>query len=61
MLGTCGECGGIIIWVECPTGGWWAHKNHPDDNHGAKGPDVDESMDAHGDIVTNYYKAIIKK
>jgi hypothetical protein len=32
----CVECGGIIHWQECPTGGWWIHENHPADDHDGK-------------------------
>lgn len=34
--GTCGVCEGRAYWVECPTGGWWAHVRHPLDNHDAE-------------------------
>lgn len=31
----CGDCGGVIHWIESPTGGWWAHEEHPEDEHDA--------------------------
>lgn len=31
----CKNCGGRIQWVECPTGGWWSHEVHPEDDHDA--------------------------
>ena len=33
---TCGICYTDIFWQECPTGGWWIHRNHPCDNHDAE-------------------------
>jgi hypothetical protein len=32
---TCVRCNGRIRWLDCPTGGWWAHEEHPADNHDA--------------------------
>lgn len=32
----CGVCSGVVGWVDCPTGGWWAHETHPADEHDAK-------------------------
>lgn len=32
----CLHCTGAIGWIDCPTGGWWAHTQHPDDNHDAQ-------------------------
>jgi hypothetical protein len=32
---TCQHCSGAIEWVDCPTGGWWAHAVHPADHHDA--------------------------
>ena len=29
----CRECEGLIYWISCPTGGWWKHTAHPDDDH----------------------------
>ena len=35
-LADCQQCGGQIGWIDCPTGGWWAHNQHPADNHDAQ-------------------------
>jgi hypothetical protein len=32
---TCRVCGDVIGWIDCPTGGWWKHTNHPADDHDA--------------------------
>ena len=32
----CQQCDGRIWWIDCPTGGWWAHNQHPVDNHDAQ-------------------------
>lgn len=32
----CVTCGGLIGWIACPTGGWWAHRQHPADGHDAR-------------------------
>lgn len=34
-LEQCATCGGAIGWIDCPTGGWWAHEHHPEDDHDA--------------------------
>lgn len=34
--GTCAVCGGGIRYQACPTGGWWIHDTHPDDDHDAR-------------------------
>jgi hypothetical protein len=31
----CGICDTPVGWVNCPTGGWWAHEQHPADGHDA--------------------------
>ena len=31
----CLICMDTIYFQECPTGGWWIHEHHPDDNHDA--------------------------
>lgn len=31
----CGVCGHRVGWIDCPTGGWWAHEVHPSDDHDA--------------------------
>jgi hypothetical protein len=33
---TCAVCSGVIGWIDCPTGGWWAHEQHPADDHDAR-------------------------
>lgn len=32
----CTTCQQPIHWVDCPTGGWWRHDQHPADNHDAE-------------------------
>lgn len=32
----CRRCGGPAEWIDCPTGGWWAHDVHPADGHDAE-------------------------
>ncbi|MPY47094.1 hypothetical protein [Streptomyces acidicola] len=32
---TCRTCVTPIAYVDCPTGGWWAHDTHPADGHDA--------------------------
>lgn len=34
--GDCAHCGALIEWIDCPTGGWWAHDVHPADDHDAE-------------------------
>lgn len=31
----CDTCDTGIHWIDCPTGGWWAHDHHPADDHDA--------------------------
>jgi hypothetical protein len=31
----CLHCEAGVAWVDAPTGGWWAHGIHPDDDHDA--------------------------
>ena len=31
----CAKCGHDIRWVDCPTGGWWSHLEHPENGHDA--------------------------
>ncbi|WBP89492.1 hypothetical protein [Kitasatospora cathayae] len=33
---TCTTCHTAIHWIDCPTGGWWRHDQHPADNHDAE-------------------------
>jgi hypothetical protein len=30
---TCRTCTGALCWIDGNTGGWWAHHQHPADNH----------------------------
>jgi hypothetical protein len=32
----CTVCSTDIFWQDAPTGGWWIHREHPDDDHDAK-------------------------
>ncbi|MGY1896171.1 hypothetical protein [Nocardia gipuzkoensis] len=49
----CEGCGNRINWIECPTGGWWAHETHPDDNHDAvTSLHPLEDMNSRGEWVT---------
>ncbi|MYT26088.1 hypothetical protein GTW69_38460 [Streptomyces sp. SID7760] len=32
----CQHCRTQIQWIDCPTGGWWAHDDHPADDHDAE-------------------------
>lgn len=32
---SCRTCKGTIGYIDAPTGGWWAHVNHPKDHHEA--------------------------
>lgn len=34
----CDICGGRMVWVPCPTGGWWSHDRHPADEHDGVAP-----------------------
>lgn len=34
-LGTCSVCRAPIDYIESPTATWWAHRDHPGDNHDA--------------------------
>lgn len=31
----CKVCEDLVYWIDCPTGGWWAHVTHPRDGHDA--------------------------
>lgn len=47
---TCNRCYTICYWIDCPTGGWWAHIVHPDDGHDADpGYSPPEQMDDNGE------------
>lgn len=32
----CATCETPVGWIDCPTGGWWAHATHPADGHDAQ-------------------------
>lgn len=32
----CTVCHERVVWIDCPTGGWWAHDVHPSDDHDAE-------------------------
>ncbi|MCG6493398.1 hypothetical protein [Kitasatospora sp. A2-31] len=34
----CAVCRTAIEWIDCPTGGWWRHDQHPADDHDAFPP-----------------------
>jgi hypothetical protein len=40
----CARCQTPIYWQECPTGGWWIHFQHPEDNHDGTPMDLPEEM-----------------
>lgn len=51
---TCRTCVTPIGYVDCPTGGWWAHDQHPADDHDAipaAWVDGDPLMEAIADAV----------
>ncbi|OLT97693.1 hypothetical protein BKG60_04820 [Mycobacterium syngnathidarum] len=56
MCKTCAEQGRrvhVCVWISCPTGGWWSHREHPDDNHDAEiGWQPEEAMDDQGHVFT---------
>jgi DNA-binding CsgD family transcriptional regulator len=37
----CTTCGQPCGWIDCPTGGWWAHASHPADGHDAAADETD--------------------
>lgn len=50
----CQTCGGVIGWIECPTGGWWAHEVHLTDDHDAEPvepPTTEHDDDPTGDTI----------
>jgi len=53
---TCAEQGRevhVCDWISCPTGGWWSHRIHPEDNHDANiGWQPDQEMDDQGHLYT---------
>jgi hypothetical protein len=43
----------VCVWIPCPTGGWWSHQEHPDDNHGAEiGWQPEQDMNRQGHVFT---------
>ncbi|MFE7744428.1 hypothetical protein [Nocardia sp. NPDC057455] len=53
ITATCTVCGTGIHWIECPTGGWWAHEVHPADHHDAATlVEVEEDMTNDGWWIT---------
>lgn len=38
MTASCEVCEEIMVWIECPTGGWWRHVDHPADDHDGEAP-----------------------
>lgn len=51
----CTVCSTDIFWQDAPTGGWWIHREHPDDGHDAL-PDLDVPV---ATLVAGYSKAVI--
>lgn len=39
----CKVCGEPMQWIDCPTGGWWSHLEHPADDHDGEAPAPDHS------------------
>lgn len=37
-IDSCNVCEEIMYWVDCPTGGWWKHVDHPYDDHDGAAP-----------------------
>lgn len=35
MIDICAVCQQTCEYIDCPTGGWWAHLTHPADGHDA--------------------------
>lgn len=42
---TCATCHTAIHWIDCPTGGWWRHDQHPSDDHDAEPDHIREALD----------------
>ena len=45
QVDSCGVCGGLIDYIDCPTGGWWKHWSHPPDGHDAVGKEVFSALE----------------
>lgn len=41
ILIDCATCSQPAHWIDCPTGGWWAHEVHPADGHDAAAVEID--------------------
>lgn len=57
LTSACVECDQTITWIDCPTGGWWAHDVHPADEHAADPPpdtSPDEVINSRGEYITVY-------
>lgn len=53
MMSICDTCNTFTQWVECPTGGWWSHVDHPEDGHDANpGWQPQEEIDDDGHWFT---------
>lgn len=54
ITATCQACTTTLMWIDCPTGGWWAHDEHPGDGHDAiaSRPDPAEEYNDAGQLVT---------
>ncbi|GAB3251788.1 hypothetical protein [Kineosporia babensis] len=53
LVDTCETCGAPVSWIPCPFGGWWAHDDHPGDEHTVTGPpSPEEWMDDCGFLHT---------
>lgn len=37
-IASCETCEEIMYWIDCPTGGWWKHVDHPEDSHEGNAP-----------------------
>lgn len=50
---TQGRVPAVADWIDCPTGGWWSHRLHPDDDHEADiGWEPEQSMSDQGYYFT---------
>ena len=52
ITGRCRRCNGVATWIDCPTGGWWAHDVHPTNGHQADLPELEQVMDSEGWLHT---------
>ncbi len=48
----CVVCGGVLMWIECPTGSWWAHVVHPANNHDGIAEGVEDEFVVTDDGIT---------